>query len=1030
MKNFIVVLIAALFSASLFDALIAQTPDVIRDQRGYLTARVKKQVYPNGTYTFFSEVNYDYGSSIPPDPLTEAKVFVRSIWEFSIPTSLPTGYYVKKVEIKYKGTSTTPFNLGYVSQYPSNPTLEQKWNLIENSLFLKTLVGSNGTYYTYEIPELLEIIRSAHEQSIPKVYLSFKTSSELLNSTFNTFNDLVLIITYDIRYKYFVKNNFDAGNLKINNENKYSGESVRLSENSINNFEALEPQNTTDYDYLWNDTEAPNTKSDWALKLESGIIKNKGQNVIAIDTSVLEKHNSIMTANLRKNLRITRIDDFSEFDNVINAGVVTHVVEQNTGQLSAPPQTINGKNYVFGGWIDNNNDFNPRNITPPDNYSYSVRYKYPRHSNQTNAYSNTSQRRFIQTPDGVKHICYESMNKVWYELSTDNGATWLLGNSGKPLSSSDSKNPSMSFYANQIGIVWQEKNGSSSNIKMALFYNEIYNASICSTIVSNDCDYTADANPVVAFGYSYSPSGNVVVAWRGLDPTDPFRNNTSLKYSYGTFTSNGANWLSQGKLLNTDDNSINPTITSNYLDASGPANFHFAYQQNVNSSTQKIYYCKLNASGNYLTNTTVEEASLNSGYSKNYTPVITLKKINSLEYIYVTWLGNRTSPTTETRALLKYKLGSNWSVTGVYGTSPVQNFSMNKGTELINGWEPTALCWSEQSTYPFTTKLMKSPGSGILIVSNLTGKDMQINNGTNFSSMFANSFSSASLPYSFSLSQNFGSINKENSMQIFNGREGIVGKNDAQFFFALGDISIDGQNIKFVSIPDSVSIGSLSLLNTYFESEPFAVSSTSNLTYGVQYGITDSLLCSTVLNTNENISFKVELIDAVTNQVLGVYDEVTYTDQNVFQYNNIGYRVNLSGIGERAVKFRLVTSTNAEFGYGLANRIADESTLAKGSYQSINYQGNLAVTDYALEQNYPNPFNPVTTIKFQMPNDGFVTLKVYDILGNEVTTLINEEKTKGRYELNFNASSLASGVYIYKIQAGSFISSKKMLLLK
>jgi hypothetical protein len=65
-----------------------------------------------------------------------------------------------------------------------------------------------------------------------------------------------------------------------------------------------------------------------------------------------------------------------------------------------------------------------------------------------------------------------------------------------------------------------------------------------------------------------------------------------------------------------------------------------------------------------------------------------------------------------------------------------------------------------------------------------------------------------------------------------------------------------------------------------------------------------------------------------------------------------------------------------------------------------------------------------------MPNDGFVTLKVYDILGNEVTTLINEEKTKGRYELNFNASSLASGVYIYKIQAGSFISSKKMLLLK
>ena len=85
---------------------------------------------------------------------------------------------------------------------------------------------------------------------------------------------------------------------------------------------------------------------------------------------------------------------------------------------------------------------------------------------------------------------------------------------------------------------------------------------------------------------------------------------------------------------------------------------------------------------------------------------------------------------------------------------------------------------------------------------------------------------------------------------------------------------------------------------------------------------------------------------------------------------------------------------------------------------------------YDLSQNYPNPFNPSTTIKFQLPTDGFVTLKVYDILGNEVTTLINEQKPKGRYELNFNASSLASGVYIYKIQTGSFISSKKMMLIK
>ncbi|HMN23886.1 MAG TPA: T9SS type A sorting domain-containing protein, partial [Ignavibacteriaceae bacterium] len=69
-------------------------------------------------------------------------------------------------------------------------------------------------------------------------------------------------------------------------------------------------------------------------------------------------------------------------------------------------------------------------------------------------------------------------------------------------------------------------------------------------------------------------------------------------------------------------------------------------------------------------------------------------------------------------------------------------------------------------------------------------------------------------------------------------------------------------------------------------------------------------------------------------------------------------------------------------------------------------------------------------IRFQIPQDGIVTLKIYDILGSEVATLVNEQKAAGKYEINFNASSLASGVYLYKIQSGSFISSKKMLLLK
>jgi hypothetical protein len=173
-----------------------------------------------------------------------------------------------------------------------------------------------------------------------------------------------------------------------------------------------------------------------------------------------------------------------------------------------------------------------------------------------------------------------------------------------------------------------------------------------------------------------------------------------------------------------------------------------------------------------------------------------------------------------------------------------------------------------------------------------------------------------------------------------------------------------------------------------------------------------------------------ELIDDLTGELIGQYDDITFTKTNVAQYDNISYKVNTEGIGNRYVRLRLTTSNNFNPSYSITQRFASESVLGKSSLQEVNYKGSLGVDTYDLSQNYPNPFNPSTTIKYQIPNDGNVTLKVYDILGREVTTLVDEFKNEGRYEVNFNASKLASGVYIYKIQSGDFISSKKMLLIK
>jgi len=88
------------------------------------------------------------------------------------------------------------------------------------------------------------------------------------------------------------------------------------------------------------------------------------------------------------------------------------------------------------------------------------------------------------------------------------------------------------------------------------------------------------------------------------------------------------------------------------------------------------------------------------------------------------------------------------------------------------------------------------------------------------------------------------------------------------------------------------------------------------------------------------------------------------------------------------------------------------------------------VDNYALSQNYPNPFNPTTNIKFAIPQSGFVTLKVYNMLGKEVASLVNGNLTAGSYDIDFNALTLSSGIYFYRLESGNFVETKKMMLIK
>jgi len=100
------------------------------------------------------------------------------------------------------------------------------------------------------------------------------------------------------------------------------------------------------------------------------------------------------------------------------------------------------------------------------------------------------------------------------------------------------------------------------------------------------------------------------------------------------------------------------------------------------------------------------------------------------------------------------------------------------------------------------------------------------------------------------------------------------------------------------------------------------------------------------------------------------------------------------------------------------------------SDQAVGVNDANIVHSFRLDQNYPNPFNPSTKIKYEIPSESFVTLKVFDAIGKEITTLVNETKSAGVYYADFDAAGLSSGIYFYKLTAGTYNTVKKMMLLR
>jgi len=156
---------------------------------------------------------------------------------------------------------------------------------------------------------------------------------------------------------------------------------------------------------------------------------------------------------------------------------------------------------------------------------------------------------------------------------------------------------------------------------------------------------------------------------------------------------------------------------------------------------------------------------------------------------------------------------------------------------------------------------------------------------------------------------------------------------------------------------------------------------------------------------------------------------VTGDDKNVFYTTNSGINWIYSNIGSNNSLFDIYFN-NQGLGIIVGNYGKIYKTTNYGGIVSIINQNEIIPEKYNLEQNYPNPFNPSTTIKYFLPKNEFVTIRMYDILGKDIITLLNEYKHAGNYSVTFHGNNFASGIYFYKIQAGYFVSVKCMVLVK
>ncbi len=705
-----------------------------------------------------------------------------------------------------------------------------------------------------------------------------------------------------------------------------------------------------------------------------------------------------------------------------------------SGQI---PQGLYGTDWTFSNWENNSTSAERTEKITSSNKDFTANYKGHFRSNSVDAFGKNTQSKLFRDDNGIYHLFYISMEKLWYthSLTTNFTGGW----SQEEIFCLDLdivKSFSADILGNKIVFVYEANSPQSEDCGIFFFYYNTQTQRFIddAIITSIDPAFLGNALPVI----SYTPNEQFILYKKD--------SNSPLKYVRRYLTLNGwSNWEPETDLPYSNSFSSSPSIAGiKNLGTAGQTDaIHIVFQ----GSERSIKYLYSKLQGNNREFSHYADISAGSGYYYNQSPSISLLG----DFLpLVSWTASPQAFSQKAKnemgvsslSRMKARTISGSFVWGSFfetGDNVDYTFTKSAASSTSEG----VISWSENDGT--SSKYARRSGTAYLPKNYCFGQSgiqIGISNGTSLSEMKAVLLNTSGLPYVVNASSaNFstpiacaagvgGTSKITSGTDITFGRSGVVIKNGVEFIYNIGDILAGDSVISFIDHPDTLLYSSAEELNDVVRSSDFYLSPNTTLFFSNFYYVNNKENADSLLTETDMVNFRAELVKSVNDQVVGTFDNITYNINNLDDYDNINYQVDLANIDQGDYYLRLVSEVEGSAEYNLSDLQNNISNLERKNYKEVYFTGDELPSAYYLSQNYPNPYNPATTINYQLPQNGFVILKVYDILGKEVTTLVNEQKTQGRYSIHFNASQLASGVYIYQLRVNDYVSSKKMLLLK